>query len=624
MNWTQARQWCQKEYTDIVVMRDQKENDHLVSKLKERNLPKSDLSSRGGAQAWTYSYSISPNRRWQEAKQWCQEHSAEMVVIQNQEEIVFLNNLLPFNTKYYWIGIRKQGEDWIWDRTNEKVPEEAQNWALNEPDDGDGQDCVEIYIKRVDDTDKWNNDNCRRRKGTICYTVLMQTVWRPLGTIPAGAILVSKGRAVKRAYLNFYAKPSGHWNNPVPLCQAERCPVLNHTSISAGRLTCTDPIAPYSYNSTCEVRCDEGYEPSGQDQIRCDHTGQWTASVPSCTVQKCSPILFPVMGNMKCVDILESFSFGSRCNFTCQEGYYLTGDNTLTCLASKQWSKPTPTCTAKRCHTLNSPSHGSLLCSNPHEEFSFGSWCNITCDGGFVLNGTTDTECTSVGTWSTDMPRCLAKRCSTLSSPPHGSFVCYDPHGEFSFGSHCNVTCDEGFVLDGTADTECTSLGKWSADMPHCLAMKCPTLNSPSHGSLSCSYPHEKFSFGSRCTSTCEEGFVVNGTADTECTPLGTWSRETPHCLAVQCEAFRALPLHLSLNCSHPLGNFTFGSQCLFTCEEGFSLNGKEALSCSSTGFWSDSVPSCTAGHSAWVVSPHPPVLYDWRKEKAEKCSEGL
>lgn len=30
------------------------------------------------------------------------------------------------------------------------------------------------------------------------------------------------------------------------------------------------------------------------------------------------------------------------------------------------------------------------------------------------------------------------------------------------------------------------------------------------------------------------------------------------------------------------------------------------------------------AGHSAWVVSPHPPVLYDWRKEKAEKCSEGL
>lgn len=30
------------------------------------------------------------------------------------------------------------------------------------------------------------------------------------------------------------------------------------------------------------------------------------------------------------------------------------------------------------------------------------------------------------------------------------------------------------------------------------------------------------------------------------------------------------------------------------------------------------------AGHSSWVVQPPFPILYDWRKEKAEKCSEGL
>lgn len=104
---------------------------------------------------------------------------------------------------------------------------------------------------------------------------------------------------------------SGHWNHPVPLCQGmetryqqcqnscyiwcqsqkyfslpisvEQCPVLNHTSISAGSMNCSHPIAPYSFNSTCEVMCNEGYEPSGPDQIRCDHTGQWTASVPACT-----------------------------------------------------------------------------------------------------------------------------------------------------------------------------------------------------------------------------------------------------------------------------------------------------------------------------------------------------
>lgn len=63
----------------------------------------------------------------------------------------------------------------------------------------------------------------------------------------------------------------------------QKCPVLNQTHISAGSINCSPPNAPYSYNSTCEVMCDEGYEASGQNQLRCDHTGRWSASVPACT-----------------------------------------------------------------------------------------------------------------------------------------------------------------------------------------------------------------------------------------------------------------------------------------------------------------------------------------------------
>ncbi len=93
-----------------------------------------------------------------------------MVTIQNQEETDFLNNLLPYNPKYYWIGIRQVSGGWVWDRTQEKVPEDLQNWAPEEPDNIAGQDCVEIYIKRDKDTAKWNNESCRKKKGTICYT----------------------------------------------------------------------------------------------------------------------------------------------------------------------------------------------------------------------------------------------------------------------------------------------------------------------------------------------------------------------------------------------------------------------------------------------------------------------
>nr|XP_046248042.1 P-selectin isoform X2 [Scatophagus argus] len=727
----------------------------------------SDLSSRGRAQAWTYNYSTTPNRRWLAASQWCQQNFMEMVTIQSQEETDFLNNLLPFNQNYYWIGIHKAGEGWIWNQTHKEVPREAQNWAPDEPDNLTGQDCVEIYIKRDKDTAKWNNENCRKKKGTVCYTAscrqdscsahadCVETVGNYTCQCHSGFLGPRCEEAIAckplldpehgshycfhpygsnsfNSSCLFHCEPgfhligmpqllcqdSGHWDRPVPLCQVEQCPVLNHTNIEAGSMNCSHPIAPYSYNSTCEVRCDEGYEPSGQDKIRCDHTGNWTASVPECTIKKCSPILFPVMGNMTCVHTLEPFSFGTWCDFTCQEGYYLTGDNRLTCLASGQWSQPTPKCTVVQCSSLKAPSHasmqcqdpvsaysygstctvqceegfdligtnmtqcssrgnwshalpvcqvkrcipinpphGSLSCSDPNGSFSFGSRCTVTCDEGFLLNGTASTECNSLGIWNTDVPHCLAKRCPTLNSPIHGSLVCSDPHEQFSFGSRCNTTCEEGFVLNGTADTECTSLGKWRADIPHCLAKRCPPLNSPSHGSSVCSAPHGEFSFGSRCTSTCEEGFFLNGTADTDCTSQGAWSTEIPRCLAhrcpllakapqhgrmncshphspysydshcefectegfwlkgtssmtcnksghwsqylptcqpVQCGAIPALSLRLSMNCSHPLGNFSFGSLCLFNCKEGFSLNGTEMLFCLSTGFWSDSVPTCT------------------------------
>lgn len=130
----------------------------------------SELSSRGGAQAWTYNYSITPNRRWPEASEWCQQHFTGMVPMRSQEETDFLNSLLPFNSRYYWIGIRKDGNEWIFDGSNIKVPEDAQNWAPQEPDTIAGQDCVEIYIKREIDTAKWNNENCRKKKGTVCYT----------------------------------------------------------------------------------------------------------------------------------------------------------------------------------------------------------------------------------------------------------------------------------------------------------------------------------------------------------------------------------------------------------------------------------------------------------------------
>lgn len=69
----------------------------------------------------------------------------------------------------------------------------------------------------------------------------------------------------------------------LPSDTAEHCPALNQTGFWGGSLNCSHPISTFSYNSTCEFFCDDGYELAGQNQIRCDHTGQWTPGTPACS-----------------------------------------------------------------------------------------------------------------------------------------------------------------------------------------------------------------------------------------------------------------------------------------------------------------------------------------------------
>lgn len=245
------------------------------------------------------------------------------------------------------------------------------------------------------------------------------------------------------------------------------------------------------------------------------------------------------------------------------------------------------------------------------------------------------------------------KKCDPVDLP--GGFLsCTSPNGAFAFGALCTATCERGFALNGPVSVECGSLGLWSADAPQCLgkdishvlkylqclrayigpnlllvclsAKQCPALGSPAHGSLVCSAPHGEFSYGAKCRSTCDEGFLLNGTADTECTSQGTWSPETPRCLGkksylgrnysrlreerpICCftrDGFRLMPSAAQpcpllakpppngrLTCSHPHSHWSYGSRCAFDCDAGFWLRGASAVACNSSGAWSQDLPTC-------------------------------
>lgn len=66
-----------------------------------------------------------------------------------------------------------------------------------------------------------------------------------------------------------------------------------------------------------------------------------------------------------------------------------------------------------------------------------------------------------------------------------------------------------------------------------------------------------------------------------------------PQCqYVVQCEPLEAPELG-TMDCIHPLGNFSFQSKCAFNCSEGRELLGTAETQCGASGNWSSPEPIC-------------------------------
>ncbi|XP_016119154.1 P-selectin-like [Sinocyclocheilus grahami] len=590
--------------------------------------------------AWTYHYNIDINMDWTTARQWCQKHFTDMVAIQNQAEVEYLNQVLPFNQAYYWIGIRKIDDYWTWVGTKKRLDPEAANWAENEPNNkGSGQDCVEIYIKRRKETAKWNDERCSKKKATVCYLAscskescsehaeCVETIgnyrcqchlgfmgprceevvqcW-PIENPQQGFVNCDgvfgafhfNSSCQFRCVTGFKLEgsqrlrclASGHWDYTLPVCQAVQClPIID--APGGWSMNCTHPLSINSFNSSCEFKCEEGFELKGSSTTWCDQTGQWTHKPPTCTVVTCNGILAPAKGHLTCADPLGKYSFRSTCNISCVEGHKLRGKATLSCLSDGNWSAPTPDCEVVKCDPLKPIPHGSLQCYDPVEKFAYGSTCWLKCGFGFVHNGTNSTHCTEQGNWSPIPPVCQAIQCSPLSdAPSYGSMTCTHPLSTNSYNSSCEFKCEEGFVLKGADSTQCDHTGHWTHSTPICTAVACDPLVTPAKSHLTCADPLEKFSFRSSCKATCEEGYTLRGETTLTCLSDGNWSAPTPACEVIRCDAPESVQ-HGSVHCQDHLGEFSYGSLCWLECGAGFTLKGSNSTYCTSQGKWSQEFP---------------------------------
>ncbi|KAG5276291.1 hypothetical protein AALO_G00130250 [Alosa alosa] len=194
-----------------------------------------------------------------------------------------------------------------------------------------------------------------------------------------------------------------------------------------------------------------------------------------------------------------------------------------------------------------------------------------------------------------------------ITTPQQGSFSCSHPHGNFSYGSECNYSCQTGYRLSGSKTLRCMASAAWSGVPPTCEAVQCDELAKPNRGSMNCTSPLGDFSYLSLCQFTCDEGHTLTGSLASAlaCDASGLWNDTQPQCEAVRCPAIPALQ-HGYISCDGaPTAPNSYPNQCKFTCEDGFRLSGVSAVSCTASGQWTDQFPECEAITCPRPENPH-------------------
>ncbi|KAK6313687.1 hypothetical protein J4Q44_G00151460 [Coregonus suidteri] len=526
-------------------------------------------------EGWSYHHS-NKTMDWDTARTWCTERYTDMVAIQNRGEISHLNSILPRQDNYYWIGIRKVDDVWTWVGTKKTLTKEAENWADGEPNNGgNNEDCVEMYIKRQKDAGKWNDESCTKKKTALCYTASCQS-----HSCYHGECVETINSHRCECLEGFYGEQCEH----AVECKMEEVTVPDKASVS-----CSHPNGNFSFNSTCQYSCEEGYRLSSSGPVRCTASGSWSEQPPTCELVLCSELYEPGKGSMTCSHPLGSFSYLSTCTFTCEEGYERVASRsaTLQCGASGLWNDSQPQCVAVSCPTLQQPQDGAITCG---EDFTYGSSCSFSCSEGYLLQGATTVTCTSAAEWSEEIPHCEVVLCSELYEPGKGSMTCSHPLGSFSYLSTCTFTCEEamrGWLLQ-ICYPAVWSLGTVER-LTAAVSVSCPTLQQPQDGAITCG---EDFTYGSSCSFSCSEGYLLQGATTVTCTSTAEWSEEIPHCEAIQCPSPVA-PLGGQVSCEAP--SHPWGSVCNFSCDKGYDHQGAPNMQCSGSGEWSADTPTCTA-----------------------------
>ncbi|XP_053400600.1 CUB and sushi domain-containing protein 3-like [Mercenaria mercenaria] len=340
---------------------------------------------------------------------------------------------------------------------------------------------------------------------------------------------------------------SGSWDSSAPTCLL--CEDINSTNTLQAAIT-TD-----GYVSTATFTCVTGYHVVGPSSATCDEAGAWN-SIPTCECDEQTAFSNgDIEGN------------GTSSQFSCDAGYSLIGSSVTECLDDGTgWSADPPSC--DECDSLVSPVGVYYNLSTD----GVVTMATYFCSSGYTMSGQQYSYCQNDGTWNETAPTCI--NCPDLTDPVSGT-VTINTDGVTSVAQYA---CASEYDISGETASTCLTDGAWDNAPPTC---SCSPASVPAYGSVLSDN-------GVSVYYQCNLNYSMNGTSVRECSIDGTgWSGSDPIC--VPCETL----VSVSGGSFSPTTDGV-NTKVEYSCDIGYTINGKKEITCNSDGTWDSSQSTCT------------------------------
>ncbi|XP_077496838.1 complement receptor type 2-like isoform X2 [Amblyomma americanum] len=155
--------------------------------------------------------------------------------------------------------------------------------------------------------------------------------------------------------------------------------------------------------------------------------------------------------------------------------------------------------------------------------------------------------------------------------------------------------CISGYKLSGPSVRTCLESGQWSAEAPKCLEAACPSLGPLENGKVAVrGTSNGRMVQGSQLIYTCDPGYTLEGNDTRTCLEDARWGGTQPHCQPVTCD----VPSFEVDGGTYTLLNVStnYGDLAELNCHLGYERQGgPTTIICQEDGTWSEPQALCLA-----------------------------